>query len=384
MRGVPTARLERKLRAQYLRWVKSLPASRDPYASLQEFLRAAQALIQRAGGEVAFEGTEAGFPAPQDIPLDSSWAHVVDAFKEAVLRGGWTAGIHSREIARSLRDAGIDQVYHKLERFARTETVRAHWQRQWADAEGLDDIVMVWGSENSGRTCAWCKAKDGLVVKDKSIRDHPNGRCTLVPTLKDQVPLRGKGPNPEFLRRSWSGEVPDQPDVQQALRGGLNRALVASRAAQQALGYMVGQGWSSAGAGRYLLQQLGGVALDRGDWSLLLRCLEAYAQQLWQGLRPGRAPRVLWRGGEPNETGLSSWTSDARVAELYAVRNGGMVYRMHVPRGLSTYSGHNPAQSEYVVLGMPGEVRTVGEVGGIPLNAGVMNGYTVLIPEPSL
>ena len=382
MSGASTARLERKLRALYLRWVRSLPGSADPAVSLQGFLKQAWSTILRYGGVTAFGGTAAGFPEPTDMPLDATWKHVVDAFTEAVLRGGWAVGVHSREIARRLRDAGIDRAYHKLERFARTETVWAHWQRQWADAEGLDDIVMVWGAERGPRTCPWCLAKDGLVVKDKTIRDHPNGRCTLIPTLKNKVPLRGKGPNPRFLRRSWSGELPDDPSVRQALRGGLDRALVASAAAQQALGYMVGQGWTSAGAGRRLLRQLGGVVLSRDDWSLLLRCLEAYAQQLWEGLKPGGAPRVLWRGGFPNETGLSSWTSDPRVAELYAVRHKGSVYRMHVPRGLHTYEGHNPGQSEYLVLGMPGKLKSSGVVGGRPLNTGVMNGVTVLTPEP--
>ena len=382
MSGVSTARLERKLRALYLRWVRSLPGSTDPAASLQQFLRQARGIIMRYGGVVAFGGTRAGFPEPVAMPLDASWAHVVDALKEAVLRGGWAVGAHAREIARRLRDAGIDQAYHKLERFARTETVRAHWQRQWADAEGLDDIVMVWGAERGSRTCPWCLAKDGLVVKDKTVRDHPNGRCTLVPTLKDKVPLRGKGPNPQFLRRSWSGELPDDPAVQQALRGGLNRSIVANKHVQQSLGYMVGQGWSSAGAGRHLLRQLGGVVLSRDDWSLLLRCLEAYAQQLWEGLRPGSAPRVLWRGGEPNETGLSSWTGDPRVAELYAVRHKGAMYRMQVPKGVHTYTGFNPQQDEYLVLGMPGKLRRSGVVGGRPLNTGVMDGFTVLTPEP--
>lgn len=382
MSGVSTARLERELRALYLRWVRSLPGSADPAASLHGFLKQAWGTILRYGGVTAFGGTSAGFPEPTDMPLDAVWGHVVDAFKEAVLRGGWAVGMHSKEIARRLRDAGIDQAYHKLERFARTETVRAHWQRQWADAEGLDDIVMVWGAERGPRTCPWCLAKDGLVVQDKTIRDHPNGRCTLVPILRDKVPLRGRGPNPRFLRRSWSGELPDDPDVRQALRGGLDRALVASAAAQQALGYMVGQGWTSAGAGRHLLRQLGGVVLSRDDWSLLLRCLEAYAQQLWEGLKPGKAPRVLWRGGPPNETGLSSWTSDSRVAELYAVRHKGSVYRMQVPKGLHTYMGFNPSQSEYLVLGMPGSVKHSGVVGGRPLNTGVMNGVTVLTPEP--
>jgi len=106
--GVSTARLERKLRALYLRWVRSLPGSTDPAASLQGFLKQAWGTILRYGGVTAFGGTAAGFPEPTDMPLDATWKHVVDAFTEAVLRGGWAVGVHSREIARRLRDAGID------------------------------------------------------------------------------------------------------------------------------------------------------------------------------------------------------------------------------------------------------------------------------------
>jgi hypothetical protein len=33
--------------------------------------------------------------------------------------------------------------------------------------------------------------RNGLVVDDPNIRDHPNGRCTLVPTLRSQVKYKG-------------------------------------------------------------------------------------------------------------------------------------------------------------------------------------------------
>ena len=50
---------------------------------------------------------------------------------------------------------------------------------------------MVWEAEFGPRTCEWCLARDGLVVEDPNIRDHPNGRCTLVPTLRSRLDYKG-------------------------------------------------------------------------------------------------------------------------------------------------------------------------------------------------
>jgi len=51
--------------------------------------------------------------------------------------------------------------------------------------------VMLWSVEFGPRTCAWCKERDGMVVEYSHIRDHPNGRCTLAPTLPSRVRYKG-------------------------------------------------------------------------------------------------------------------------------------------------------------------------------------------------
>lgn len=64
---------------------------------------------------------------------------------------------------------------------------------------------------------------------------------------------------------------------------------------------------------------------------------------------------MLYRGGDPGPLGLSSYTTNRRVAELYALRNGGPLYSVKVPReayGLALKDA-NPQQNEYLVLGMP-------------------------------
>jgi hypothetical protein len=88
-------------------------------------------------------------------------------------------------------NAGLDKNYRKLERLARTETVSAYWKNGWDSIADLPLLVMVWGAENGHRTCDYCLSRDGLVIEDGNIRDHPNGRCTPIPTLRSQVKYKG-------------------------------------------------------------------------------------------------------------------------------------------------------------------------------------------------
>src|SRR5690606_37876681 len=86
--------------------------------------------------------------------------------------------------------AGMDKSFRKLNRIARTETVRAYWKNSWYSVEGLG-LVMVWSAEKGPRTCDWCLSRDGMVVTSRTIQDHPNGRCTLLPMLPSRVKYKG-------------------------------------------------------------------------------------------------------------------------------------------------------------------------------------------------
>ena len=109
----------------------------------------------------------------------------------------------------------------------------------------------------------------------------------------------------------------------------------------------------------------------------MYRKLEQYAQQLYEGLVPGQAPEVLYRGGVVGPLGMSSWTSNPEVARYYALRHREPVYAMEVPDKLLTYKvgGDNQLQDEYVVLGMP---RATGREDGVV--KGVLDGPTDLVP----
>lgn len=192
MATVPTGRLERELRKLYLRWVSGLPRhEHDMSAYIRKFQQDSERLIQRTGGDIARLGSYlADFPAPKELALDPVVGHVYDQMQQAAVQASIMTGLNSREAARAMLRAGLDKSYRRLERVARTETVRAYWKNQWDSTAGLG-LVMVWSAESGPRTCDYCLSRDGLVVEDPNIRDHPNGRCTLLPMHPSRVAYKG-------------------------------------------------------------------------------------------------------------------------------------------------------------------------------------------------
>ncbi|QCW22275.1 hypothetical protein SEA_LUNA18_6 [Microbacterium phage Luna18] len=192
MPTIPTGELERELRKLFLRFINGLAFDssnlQDRTASFQ---RNAFELIERMGGRVAMLGTLGDFPAPRLLDL-SPWAGTVyDQVQQAAIQASLAAGLNSVDVARAMFRAGLDQSFNRLKRLARTETTNAYWKNAFRSVADLPALVMVWGSEDGPRTCAWCRERDGLVMDGDSIRDHPNGRCTPIPTLRSQVKYKG-------------------------------------------------------------------------------------------------------------------------------------------------------------------------------------------------
>lgn len=381
MGTVPTSKLESKLESYYRKWVLGLSniTEDDLPAYLEQFKVQSSRIINLYGGQAVRAAAMAGFPAPKVIDLSLKADHIYEAMQLTAIQAGIGTGLNPREIARAMFNAGMDSHYYSLERLARTEVTNAYWQHQWDQVEDLD-LVMVWSAEESARTCPWCLSRDGLVVKDKTIRDHPNGRCTLLPTLPEDVPLRNtKGRNPDWTRNhpKEGYPLPENKVLNQALRGGMERTMAQSRAAAGAVSGMVSQGWSTAEAARYMLSFRGMQAdISRTDKTLLHRTLETYAQELYDGMSDVAVPEVLYRGGDVGPTGISSWTTNPDVASLYALRNGGKVYKMVSPKGLHVYNlGEvNPQQEEYLVFGMPRVTDHHGK-----FLSGTMDGHTELV-----
>jgi hypothetical protein len=189
---IPTGALERELRKLYLQWLAGVPKHEaDTDAYLGVFEKKSRALITRMGGQVASLGALAGFPVPKTLELSPRAGVIYDEMKQAAISAGITAGLNSKDVARQMLNAGLDKNYRKLERLARTETVSAYWKNGWDSIADLPLLVMVWGAENGHRTCDYCLSRDGLVIEDGNIRDHPNGRCTPIPTLRSQVKYKG-------------------------------------------------------------------------------------------------------------------------------------------------------------------------------------------------
>ena len=192
MGTVPTGKLERELRKLYLNWVMGLPRhDGDILEYIDKFRRDSETLIARMGGQVARLGVYlADFPAPRELTLSPVAGVIYDQMKQAAISAGIMSGLNATDMARIMLRAGLDSNFKRLNRLARTETVSAYWKNQWDSTRGLD-LVMVWSSETSARTCDYCKERDGLVVEDPNIRDHPNGRCTLVPMSPHRVEYKG-------------------------------------------------------------------------------------------------------------------------------------------------------------------------------------------------
>lgn len=192
MGTVPTGKLERELRKLYVSWVSGLSAHEDDMdAYIESFRIRSTALITQLGGDIARLGSYfADFPAPKELELSPYAGKIYDEMQLAAVRAGVASGLQATDMARAMLRAGLERSFHKLNRLARTETVSAYWKNQWDSTRGLD-LVLLWSVEMGPRTCEWCKERDGLVVEYQTIRDHPNGRCTLLPTLPQNVKYKG-------------------------------------------------------------------------------------------------------------------------------------------------------------------------------------------------
>lgn len=192
MGTVPTGTMERELRKLYLRWVMGLSYDNGSMEDqITAFVIQSEKLIASMGGRVASLGALGDFPTPKLLELSPYMGKIYDQMQQAVIQAGIVAGLNSRAVAQAMFRAGMDKSYRRLERLARTETTNAYWRNTWSSVADLPDIVLVWGSEESPRTCDYCRERDGLVVDDPSIRDHPNGRCTLIPTHRSQLEYKG-------------------------------------------------------------------------------------------------------------------------------------------------------------------------------------------------
>lgn len=191
MATVPTGKMERELRRLYMQWVNQLPQNeRRLHKYVASFQEKSMKLIEKMGGDIARLGALAGFPAPRELDLSPHIGTIYSDMELAAIKAQISLGLNPLDTARALQRAGVDKSFRRLERLARTETVSAYWKNAWDSIDGLG-LVMVWGAENGPRTCQWCHDRDGMVMDSPDLRDHPNGRCTPLPTHPSQVDYKG-------------------------------------------------------------------------------------------------------------------------------------------------------------------------------------------------
>lgn len=192
MPTIPTGDMERELRKLYLRWLMGLSPDTDNLAGkVNTFQSQSEALIKKMGGRVAALGALGDFPAPKLLELSPYAGKIYDGMQQAAIQAGILAGMNSQDTARAMFRNGMDKSFNQLKRLARTETTNAYWKNAFDSVADLPGLVMLWGSEDGPKTCAWCRERDGLVMDSASLRDHPNGRCTPIPTLRSMVQYRG-------------------------------------------------------------------------------------------------------------------------------------------------------------------------------------------------
>lgn len=106
-----------------------------------------------------------------------------DSLVQGVMLGRPTA-----EIARSLKRAtGMGLV--RARRIARTEALRAYREATRQAYLANREVVKgwIWCAALDGRTCPSCWAMHGTVHGlNERLDDHPNGRCAMIPLLREE------------------------------------------------------------------------------------------------------------------------------------------------------------------------------------------------------
>lgn len=280
MKQIRTSKMERTLTGVYRRWLASCDNGTPTRADIQRLRTELDAFFATDGAYLANLNKQLQFPRTLDRQLVQQTDRILTRFEEKAIQGGILAGLHPTVTAASMSHY-TDEALYSLRRLVRTETVRALWQDQRRAVEDMPGMALMWVCEPR-RACPTCKARDGLIVENPNIYDHPNGRCTLAPVPLDDLPIRPLPPAPEYDRATSTlpacdpafSEL-DQPDGHSKLDGS---PLL------PALQWMLGQGFTP----RKALQATG---VDAGVYpDTLLRWLNRKADQLHASFKPAKTP----------------------------------------------------------------------------------------------
>lgn len=130
---------------------------------------------------------------------------------------GLALGEGPRAVARRIR-AALGGDLSRAMRIARTETLRSYRTATNEHYKANDHIINGWRwlAAKSGRTCAACLALDGTWHPASEVQqDHPNGRCSSVPSLRGRDDP--SEPAPWQTGSQWLAE--QSPEVQAQVLG---------------------------------------------------------------------------------------------------------------------------------------------------------------------
>lgn len=280
MKQIKTSKVERTLVSVYRRWLAACDNGTPTRADIHRLRTELDAFFATDGAYLANLNKQLQFPRTIDRQLIQQADRILTRFEEKAIQGGILAGLHPTVTAQAMSHYTNEALY-SLRRLVRTETVRAMWQDQRQAVEGLPGMGLMWVCEPR-RACPTCKARDGLIVENPNIYDHPNGRCTLAPVFLEDLPIRPLPPVPEYDRATSPAPSCDpsfselgQPD---------GHSQLASSPLLPVLQWMVGQGFNPT-------QALRDSGIDTGLYpATLLRWLNRKADRLHASFKPTKTP----------------------------------------------------------------------------------------------
>jgi SPP1 gp7 family putative phage head morphogenesis protein len=186
------AQIDSELRA-YTNEAENLIADGQLNIGLLGLEQAGASINSAAGIQVSFaalpvEAIEnmvalAGDGSPLRTLLEASWPDAVEGLTKALIEGT-ALGRNPRVVARQMAD-GMAHSLNRMLNIARTEQLRVYREatRQQYIRSGVVEGFRRLATHDS-RVCPACLMADGERYElDEQLREHPQGRCTLVPII---------------------------------------------------------------------------------------------------------------------------------------------------------------------------------------------------------
>ena len=145
--------------------------------------------------------------------LDALGPAAAARIRDALIQG-MALGRNPAAIARAVRGALGGNLARAL-RICRTEILRSYREASLRSYQANDNVVdgWLWNCACTERSCAMCWAMHGtLHTLDERLDDHPNGRCSMLPHVRD-IPGLGAQWQPEPGTAQFARLTSEQQDA---------------------------------------------------------------------------------------------------------------------------------------------------------------------------